>query len=237
MAKLHVLARKEDLLEERLAGKAVVVVDVLFATSSIVTALAHGATEVIPTLDGEAALAAAAGRPAGSYVLAGELDAVTLPGFAHPTPLSLLERGLAGKTLVYSTTNGTVALARSRGAEAVYAGALLNGEALARRLVETSRGETVLVVCAGSGGGFNLEDFYAAGHLVSLLVRTGAYAPTDAALAARLLHDRTDALECLSAGRVGRMMRERGLEAEVAYAARKGRYETVPVLRDGRLTA
>lgn len=237
MAKLHVLARKEDLLRERLAGKVVVVVDVLFATSSIVTALAHGANEVIPTLDGDAALAAAAGRAPGSYVIAGELGAVTLPGFAHPTPLSLLERGLAGKTLVYSTTNGTVALARSRGAEAVYAGALLNGDALAGRLAGSSRGETVLVVCAGSGGAFNLEDFYAAGHLVSLLLRAGTYAPSDAALAARLLHDRTDALECLSAGRVGRMMRERGLEAEVAFAARKGRYQVVPMLREGRLTA
>ncbi|OQY67018.1 MAG: hypothetical protein B6D47_11230 [Rhodocyclaceae bacterium UTPRO2] len=50
--KIHVLLKKEELDAQRLPGKTVVVLDILFATSSIVTALAHGAAEVIPTLDG-----------------------------------------------------------------------------------------------------------------------------------------------------------------------------------------
>ena len=49
--KVHVLFRKEDLDHERLEGKVAIVLDVLFATSTIITALASGATEVIPTLD------------------------------------------------------------------------------------------------------------------------------------------------------------------------------------------
>ena len=80
MSKLHVLLKKEELDAQRLPDKAVVVLDILFATTSIVTALAHGASEVIPTLDRDAALSEAARRPAGSYVLAGELNAVTLTG-------------------------------------------------------------------------------------------------------------------------------------------------------------
>ena len=79
MAKVHVLLKKEELDAQRLEGKVVVVLDILFATSSIVTALAHGATEVIATLDGRAAQAAAATYPEGSYVLSGELNADTLP--------------------------------------------------------------------------------------------------------------------------------------------------------------
>ena len=55
MAKVHVLLKKEELDAQRLEGKVVVVLDILFATSSIVTALAHGATEVIPAPDGRAA--------------------------------------------------------------------------------------------------------------------------------------------------------------------------------------
>ncbi|MFZ2910486.1 MAG: 2-phosphosulfolactate phosphatase, partial [Candidatus Desulfobacillus denitrificans] len=47
--KIHVLLKKEELDAQRLPGKTVVVLDILFATSSIVTALAHGAAEVIPT--------------------------------------------------------------------------------------------------------------------------------------------------------------------------------------------
>jgi len=239
LAKLHVLVAKEELDRERLAGKVVVVIDVLFATSTIVTALAHGAVEVHAAPDGDAARAEAARRPAGSFVLAGERDAQTLPGFAHPTPLALLEAGVKGRSVVYATTNGTVALAKARGAARVYAGALLNGEALAERLASTSRGETVLFACAGSAGAFNLEDFYGAGYLVSLLAGhfPGAHELSDAALAARLLHDRSDGLELLSRSRVGRMMRDRAASGEVLFAAQKSRYDVVPELTGTCLTA
>jgi len=236
--KLHVLVKKEELDGQRLAGKVVVVLDVLFATTSIAAALAHGATEVIPTLDGEAARAVAAARPAGSFVLAGEYGAETLPGFANPTPLALLDLPLAGKALVYSTTNGTVAVHRAAGAARVYAAALSNGAAVAERVASRAEGDTVLVVCSGSVDAFNLEDFYGAGHLVSLLsrIRPG-WELSDAARAARMLHDGADAIACLSESRVGRMMRERGLEREVEWAARKDHLAVVPELRGGSLVS
>jgi len=234
--KLHVLGKKEELDGQRLAGKVVVVLDVLFATTSIAAALAHGATEVIPMLDGEAARAVAAARPAGSFVLAGEYGAETLPGFANPTPLALLDLPLAGKALVYSTTNGTVAVHRAAGAARVYAAALSNGAAVAERVASRAEGDTVLVVCSGSVDAFNLEDFYGAGHLVSLLsrIRPG-WELSDAARAARMLHDGADAMACLSESRVGRMMRERGLAREVEWASRKDHLAVVPELRGGRL--
>src|SRR5262249_46106829 len=150
MAKIHVLLKKEELDSERLPGKVVVVLDVLFATSSIVAALAHGAVEVVPALNGEAALQEAARRPEGSYVLSGELNAVTLAGFSRPTPMSLLEQDLAGKTLIYSTTNGTVAVGKAREAGHVYAAALPHGEGVvgpSRRAHADARGLIVWPRC------------------------------------------------------------------------------------------
>jgi 2-phosphosulfolactate phosphatase len=216
----------------------VVVLDVLFATSSIAAALSRGATEVFPAVDAAAALAEAARRPPGSFLLAGELGAETLPGFANPTPLSLLRERLAGRALLYSTTNGTVAVDAAAGAARVYAAALANGEAVAEEVIRRAEGETVLLVCSGSADAVNLEDLYGAGHLVSHLVGRGAgWELSDAALAALLLHEGTDALSCLSRSRVGRMMLGRGLGDEVAWAARKDHLAVVPVLRDGRLVA
>jgi 2-phosphosulfolactate phosphatase len=238
MAKIHVLLKKEELDSQRLAGKVVVVLDVLFATTSIVAALAHGAKEVVPALDGDAALQEAAGRSAGSFVLSGELNASTLPGFSHPMPMALLQQDLAGRTLIYSTTNGTVAVKKARGAGHVYAAALLNGEAMAAHLERMHAGDSVLIVCSGSADNFNLEDFYGAGYLVSLLARSpGAYELTDAAVAARLLHDHGEAMECLSASRVGRMMLSRGLEHEVRFAAQKSCFPVVARLEGGSLRA
>ncbi len=236
---VHVLLKKEELDGERLPGKVVVVLDVLFATTTIAAALSGGATEVIPTLDGESALAAARGRAAGSFVLAGELRAETLPGFAHPSPLALLrDAPVSGKTLIYSTTNGTVALAKSAPAAHVYAAALVNARAVVEHVCRHHPAETVLLVCAGSVENFNLEDFYGAGYLATLFALQGdSPQMTDAALAAKKMHDRTSAAECLRESRVGRMMLERGVASEVDYAAAKDSLHVVPKLQGGRLTA
>ncbi len=237
--KVHVLYRKEELDHERLEGKVAIVLDVLFATSTIITALANGATEVIPTLDEAGARAEAQKHAQGSYVLAGELYAETLPGFASPTPLALLKENIAGRKLIYSTTNGTVALRQSSRADHVYAAALLNGEAVIKRVLDRHAGKTILIVCSGSMGMVNLEDLYGAGYLVDLLSRTlneeGDF--SDAALAARSLFRGEDAAECLLRARVGRMMVERNLTHEVHFAARLSALDAVPVLEGGRLVA
>jgi len=235
--KVHVLYRKEDLDHEKLEGKVAIVLDVLFATSTIITAMANGVSVVIPTLDEAGARAEAQKHAAGSYVLAGELYAETLPGFASPTPLALLEQEIAGRTLIYSTTNGTVALRQSSRADHVYAGALLNGEAVVNRVLDKHPGKTILIVCSGSMGMVNLEDLYGAGYFVDLLSRAldENVDFSDAALAARSLYRSEDAADCLLRARVGRLMVERNLIPEVQFAARLSVFDAVPVLEGGRL--
>jgi 2-phosphosulfolactate phosphatase len=239
MPKIHVLLKKEDLDHQRLPGKVIVVLDILFATTSIVAALAHGAKEVVPLLNGETARAEAEKREKGSYVLSGELNAQTLPGFCHPTPHALIRENVASRTLLYCTTNGTVALHKARTADHIYAAALVNGRATVERIVREHGDETVLIVCSGSADNFNLEDFYGAGHFVSLFQQLDPerYEYTDAALAAGLLYQRSDALECLSQARVGRMMLSRRLEEEIRFAAQKDCFDLVAKLGDGVLRA
>jgi 2-phosphosulfolactate phosphatase len=235
--KVHVLYRKEELDHERLEGKVAVVLDVLFATSTIITALANGATEVIPTLDEAGARAEAQKHLPGSFVLAGELYAETLPGFASPTPLALIKENINGRKLIYSTTNGTVALRQSSRAAHVYAAALLNGKAVVDQVLARHPGQTILIVCSGSMGMVNLEDMYGAGYLVDLLsaVLDENSDFSDAALAARSLFRGEDAADCLMRSRVGRMMAERDLVHEVRFAAGLSTLAVVPRLAEGRL--
>jgi 2-phosphosulfolactate phosphatase len=235
--KIHVLTKKEELDSVRLPGKVIVVLDILFAITTMVSALAHGASEVLPVLDEAAARREAGKLPGGSFVLAGELNADTLPGFAHPAPLSLLEHGVRGKTLVYSTTNGTVALSLASGASAIYCGALLNAAALCEHVVNRHPRDTVLLVCAGSANNFNLEDFYGAGVLVerfAALLGSGADL-SDAAKAALGFSRQATLPDALLDCRVGRMMLGRGLRHEVEYACRVDTLDVVPVLEQARL--
>lgn len=238
-AKIHVLFRKEDLDDYRLAGKVVVVLDILFATSTIVNALANGATAVIPTLDERAARALAAELPEDSFVASGELYAETIEGFVSPTPLALVAHGVSGRTVIYSTTNGTVALQLSSGAPHVYAGAMLNAESVVDHVRREHPQETVLIVCSGSMGSVNLEDMVGSGYFVDLFARAlgGEAELSDAALAALQLYRSVDPFEALLRSRVGRMMQDRDLVHEVAYAARRSEIDLVPRLVDGRLVA
>jgi len=237
--RVHVLGRKEDIDTVRVPGKVALVLDVLFATSTIATALARGAATVVPAMGEAAARAEAARLAPGPVVLAGELYAETLPGFAPPTPLALVEHGVAGKQVVYSTTNGTAALHAASGAAAVYAAALLNGRAVVEHALAAHPDETILIVCAGSMGNFNLEDFYGAGYLVELLAgRLGGRADfSDAARAARALFRAGEPVASLLECRVGRMMIGRGLAHEVEYAAQLSTLDVVPRLDNGRVVA
>ncbi|HWA39022.1 MAG TPA: 2-phosphosulfolactate phosphatase [Burkholderiales bacterium] len=235
--KVHVLTKREELDTVRVAGKVVVVLDILFATTTMVAALANGAVEIIPVLDEAAARDRARGLAAGSYVLSGELMAETLPGFAHPAPRALLEHGIAGKAVIYSTTNGTVALSHAAGGARVYCGALLNAGHLARHVAATHPGETVLIVCSGSANNFNLEDFVGAGAFVShfreILGESADF--SDAARAALAVYQAAKLPQTLLDCRVGRMMARRNLAHEVEFASRENAYPVVPVLEDGRL--
>jgi 2-phosphosulfolactate phosphatase len=230
--KVHVLTKKEELDSVRVPGKVVVVLDIIFATTTMVTALAHGAKEIVPVPDEKAARACAGDYP--GCVLSGELYAETLPGFAHPAPLALVEHGVQGKSVIYSTTNGTVAMTQAAGAARVYCGALLNARRLVEHIVASHPKETVLIVCSGSGDNFNFEDFYGAGYFVEcLLPHVGDL--SDAAKAALALYRHARAPEALLDCRVGRMMAARGLAHEVEFACRRDVFPVVPVLERGRL--
>jgi 2-phosphosulfolactate phosphatase len=173
----------------------------------------------------------------GSFVLAGELYAETLPGFAHPAPLSLLEHGVKDKTVVYSTTNGTVAMTQCAGAARVYCGALLNAGAIVERIVALHPRETVLIVCSGSGNNFNFEDFYGAGCFIERFAERlgGAADFSDAAKAARMVYRGARAPQALLDCRLGRMMAAKGLAREVEFACRVDAFPIVPTLEQGRV--
>ena len=169
-----------------LQGKVAVIVDVLRATSTIVTAMAAGVPAVYPvaTLDECAAL----GRERG-YLTAAEREGVAAAGFdLGNSPFGFLDGkvAVAGRPLAISTTNGTRALLGSLAADAILCGAFLNLSAVAQFAVARQR--DVLVVCAGWKGQFCLEDSIFGGALAERLTPHGFdVAASDAALATQHL--------------------------------------------------
>lgn len=231
MPSLQVLLKKEELNPANLAGRVVIVLDILFATSTMVHAFAQGVTSIWPALNSDDANLVAAG--VGECIRSGEYLAEHLPGFAPAMPLLLGRERLRGRQLVYCTTNGTVALRASTDASFAYVGALLNGAALVSHVRQAHPASPVLIVCSGSVGNFNLEDFYGAGHFVDHFDQQGGYDLNDAARAAKLVRRAYDPRTVLAGSRVGLMMEAKGLTNEVEYCAQLDILDVVARL-DGR---
>ncbi len=223
-----------------LAGRGVVVIDVLRATTTIVTALANGAKAVIPAATSEEAVRLASNLEKDGVVLAGERRSLKIEGFAlGNSPREMTAAAVAGKTIVLATTNGTPALVATQGGDPVLVGAAANIKALAERAraILDQRGHLV-IVCGGRDKQFALEDAYAAGRLIKV-IRKGIrkLALNDAGLATVALLDQFAGWEeALEGSEAAQQLADSGLGEDVAFAARPDRFGVVPVYADRRIT-
>jgi 2-phosphosulfolactate phosphatase len=224
-----------DLVEPAaLAGKTALVIDVLRATTTIVQALASGAREVVPCLEVEEARQAAA-RIGEGAVLGGERGGVAIAGFdLGNSPAEYTRERVGGKTVVFTTTNGTRAMQRCKLAGRVLLGAFVNFSAVCRELATVDQ---MALVCAGTDGHVTREDTLLAGAIVDDLARSRKVRLNDQALlasdawqtAVRLMTDRPLGM-MLRESRGGRNLIDTGQENDIDLAAQMDKFDVVPEL-------
>jgi 2-phosphosulfolactate phosphatase len=216
-----------------------VVFDVLRATSTMITALAHGAEAIVPVAEIRDALALRAQRP--EVLLAGEREgrrirADQTGGIDFDlgnSPREFTAAVVRARTIVMTTTNGTRALRACAHARRVLAGAFLNLGALAAHL-RASPPERLLLVCSGTVDGAALEDTLAAGALCDLLGDSQAVGQlADSAWIARSVYraHAHDLLGAVGQARNGRrLLAMPDLAPDVPWCVQRDRFELVPVL-------
>jgi 2-phosphosulfolactate phosphatase len=175
---LQVHSLPAHIAAEELAESAVVVIDLLRATSTICQALASGALEVVPVLEVEDALAAAAAAEYRSaIVLGGERKGGRIPGFdLGNSPSEYTLAAVGDRRVFITTTNGTRALHHARYARRVIVGSCLNLSAVVASIKDEAR---VDVLCAGTNGLETDEDILAAGGFVHELCNTDGASSTE----------------------------------------------------------
>jgi 2-phosphosulfolactate phosphatase len=227
---------------EQIAGRTCVVIDVLRATTTIVHAFAAGAKQVIPCLEvDEARRVASEIGPAA--VLGGERDGGKIAGFdLGNSPAEYTRQSVGGKTLVFTTTNGTRALTRCKTATRLLIGAFVNFSAVCG---EIAGGDQIVLLCGGTDGEVTREDALLAGAIVVELTASGGREPPEnsryalndqAELAAdawrtavRMLTDRPLGMT-LRDSRGGRNLIGMGHENDIELAAQIDRFDIVPEL-------
>jgi 2-phosphosulfolactate phosphatase len=143
------------------------VIDVLRATSSMLTALQNGALEIHPVSEITEALAKKEQIP--SALLAGERHSVRIDDFdLGNSPRDFTAQAIEQRPIIWTTTNGTRALRACTHAQNVFLGALINLQALTD-LLDRAQPSQLTLVCAGTFDEPAIEDIYAAGALIDSL--------------------------------------------------------------------
>jgi len=209
-----------------------VVVDVLRASTSLVTLVERGAGPIHIATSVAAARESPVAR-AGA-VLAGEQEGVAPPGFDFGnSPVELARAPVRGRPVVFVTTNGTAAIQAVRRLGPVLVGAMRNATAVAAEAWAAAQASAsdLTIVCAGREGGFGFDDAYCAGVLVSRLLPLGTLELTDGAAAAlQLFRAEPDAEAVFTRSAAGQNVIRLGLGADVAFCAARDRSTAVPRL-------
>ena len=215
-------------------GGVAVVIDLLRASTTIIHAVAAGAKAVIPCLEVEQARAIAANLFPSEVVLGGERHGELIEGFdLDNSPLRYTPEAVGGKTVVFTTTNGTRALLRCTEADRVFVGAFSNLNAVVELLAALE--QPVHLVCAGTRGKITAEDVLCAGAIATAFdVAVGMIQVTDDQARIAMDHYRLNVESRIALNRAleqsigGRDLLELGFGRDIERAAVWDAFRVVP---------
>ncbi|MGE5549621.1 MAG: 2-phosphosulfolactate phosphatase [Bacteroidota bacterium] len=220
-----------------LSGRTGVVIDVLRATTTIITALGHGCPEVLPVELPEEAIELARKFGRDSHLVGGERKGFKVEGFdLGNSPLEYDAGTLSGRKVILCTTNGTGAIRRAAAAQArpLLLAAMVNAPSVAKALL--SAGNDATLICAGRGDAFAMEDALCAGAMAAEILGEQGWSGTDSAHAAAALwerYGRANLAASLAATEHGAYLASIGFADDVAAASEVGTTTLIPVYREG----
>lgn len=206
-----------------LEDKIVVVVDIFRATSTMVAALANGIESILSFADLEACRL----MKEKGFLIGGERNGLTAPGFEMGnSPVAYLSGEYSGRKLAMTTTNGTQAIEKSKGAFEILIGAFPNLQATVSYIQDQNK--DVLIHCAGWKGHFNLEDSLYSGALVKSLESTHE-SSEDGAMAMSLLFEKVghNLKGFLSQASHAKRLQNHGIEEDIDFCLTLDLYEIV----------
>ncbi len=233
MKKLEVCLTPDLLSYYPPEGKVVVVIDIFRATTTMVAALANGVESITPV----ATLEECKSLQQQGYLAAAEREGKMPGGFdLGNSPLSHVQQDFSGRRLAMTTSNGTLAITKSKTADQIIIGAFINITAVVNYLQHQSN--DILLLCAGWKGRVNMEDSLFAGAVAQALVQNTTIANDAAVMALHLYQNHQTNMEgFLKDGLHYHRLQRLGLAEDIAFCLKKDVYPLLPVFQEGVLIA
>jgi len=221
-----------------LEDKLVIVIDVLRATSTMVTALANGCQSIIPVLSPEDAIEKRLTLP--GSLLGGEREVLPIEGFdLGNSPFDYVPEKVGGKKVIITTTNGTRAIRDASAAPKIWMASFLNMQSIVlaalRQFENSDKLQGIVVFCAGTEERFDLPDTLCAGMLIDGL---GANVTlNDLGEAARMLYRSSEnsIVDKIRDSVHGKKLISLGFERDVVYCSTPNVLPIVPVFEEGEI--
>jgi 2-phosphosulfolactate phosphatase len=234
--KIDLFFTPNEVTEEELNDKAVLVIDVLRASTTIAYAFHNGCKDIIPTssMDAATELSRKIGRDAA--LLCGEREGKKIEGFdLGNSPFEYEAEKIKDKTLIFATTNGSKAIVKGSAGRSLAVGSFVNFQTVADYL--NSDSNDLSIVCSGKLDQFSLEDAVCGGLYIDTLVKKGVRQLNDAACAALKLYEvhQGNLLGMLKNSSHGQYLIELGFEKDLHLCSEVNSLQVLPVLNDGRL--
>jgi len=219
-----------------ISNSIIVIIDVLRATSTIVTALNNGAKCVIPVDSVNRCIEL--GKQIDG-ITAGERDGKIAEGLEYGnSPFEYPREFIEGKTLVLTTTNGTrlLHMALEKGAKEIVIGSFANLSSVCTHIIEMKR--NVILGCAAWKDRVNMEDALFAGAVIAR-VRKYFEINCDSSHIAESMYEKgkKDLFSFIknnNASHYHRLMNF-GLEKDIRYCLTADVANVLPVYSDGKL--
>ncbi len=228
--KANVLLSPVGLDELYFTGKTTVVIDILRASSTIVTALQNGAKEIVPVASVEFAVKVSGGMFGGQTLLGGERNTKKIEGFAlGNSPLEYSPEVVTGKSIIFYTTNGSKAIVKAKFSQNLFICAFMNLTAVAQKLVALDNDFEIL--CSGRNNLYSMEDTICAGKLISEVLKLNeSLVLTDAAKASVAISKSfgKNILKMMKESEHGKILIENGFENDLKYCSKISTSEVIP---------
>jgi 2-phosphosulfolactate phosphatase len=223
------------------SGRAVAVIDVLRASTSIAVALDNGAKAIVPFEKSDDVVERSKAFAKPDVRLAGERKSLAIPGFdLGNSPQAFTPELVEGKTILMATTNGTGAITATQGARDVIIASYVNFSAsLAFLRASLRSGTDVALICAGQDRRFALEDAACAGRYAHHIAkRLNGVVMNDGANACVLIDKKfgDNIRKIFDASDHGRYLKENGFEEDLAICAGVDTHAVLAIYQDRQIT-
>lgn len=231
--RIEVVPTVDEIRQEQIVNRTVIMLDVLRSSSTILTALASGFESVLPV----ETIGQAYALRSPQTLLAGERHCKKVADFDfNNSPTELSGGNYSGKHLVITTTNGTRAIQKAERSDQLLIGAFLNATVCIKRALANKI--DITLYCAGSRQEFALEDGLCAGYMIHQAKQCASHLQVcdlGEGLTGSFLYYRDQLKQRLQQTTTGKRLLQHLFLDDLDFCSQMDLYPIVPVVKERRI--